>query len=128
MPREAFERELQRLEDEVLVMASMVEEAISRSVDCLKRQDLAAAQAVVEADELINEKRFDIEDDCMIVIATQQPVASDLRILAAVLHIISELERMGDYAKGIGRIALLIGKEPLMKPLIDIPRMAEEAR
>lgn len=128
MPREAFERELQHLEEEVLVMASMVEEAISRSVDSLKRQDLAAARRVVDADELINEKRFDIEDDCMIVIATQQPVASDLRILAAVLHIIGELERMGDYAKGIGRITLLIGTTPLMKPLIDIPRMAEQAR
>jgi phosphate transport system protein len=128
MVREAFERELRRLEGETLLMAGMVEEAITEAVDSLKNQDLACAQGLVDADEVINEKRFDIEDSCMIAIATQQPMASDLRILAAILHITTELERMGDYAKGIARITLMIGKEPLLKPLIDIPRMAEQAR
>ena len=128
MPREAFERELQRLEDEMLVMASMVEEAISRSVETLKGRDLEGSRQVIAQDRLINKKRFDIEADCLVAIATQQPMASDLRVLAAILHIITELERIGDYAKGIARINLMIGVEPLVKPLIDIPRMAEQAR
>lgn len=127
MPREAFERELQRLEDEVLVMSSLVEEAITRSVKVLKRRDLVGAHNVIDNDLVINRKRFDIEADCMVAIATQQPMASDLRILAAMLHIITELERIGDYAKGIARLSLMIGDEPLVKPLIDIPRMALQA-
>lgn len=128
MPREMFDRDLQRLEDEMQVMASMVEEMIMDAVQSLKVQDLEGAQRVIEADEAVNEKRFSIEADCLIAIATQQPVASDLRILAAVLLIITELERMGDYAKGIARINLMIGTDPLVKPLIDIPRMAEQVR
>jgi phosphate transport system protein len=128
MPRKAFERELQRLEDEMLVMASMVEEAISHSVETLKRRDLEGSRQVIAQDRLINKKRFDIEADCLVAIATQQPMASDLRVLAAILHIVTELERIGDYAKGIARINLMIGVEPLVKPLIDIPRMAEQAR
>lgn len=128
MPREAFERELQRLEDEMLAMAGMVEEALTQAVDTLKRQDLDGARRVVAQDRAINRKRFDIEADCLVAIATQQPMASDLRTLAAILHITTELERIGDYAKGIGRINLMIGTAPLLKPLIDIPRMVEQAR
>ena len=128
MPRETFDRDLQRLEDEMLVMAGMVEEMIMDAVQSLKKQDLEGAQRVIDADDAVNEKRFSIEADCLIAIATQQPVASDLRILAAVLLIITELERMGDYAKGISRINLMIGTDPLIKPLIDIPLMAEQVR
>ncbi len=128
MPRETFERELQQLQDEVLVLGSMVENAIVESVDVLKRQDLEAAQRLVAADRLVNQKRFAIESDTLILIATQQPMAGDLRALAAVLEIAGELERMGDYAKGIATITLMIGKQPFIKPLIDIPRMAEKAR
>jgi phosphate transport system protein len=128
MPREAFERELQRLEDEMLAMASMVDEAINESVEVLKRRDLEGSRRVIAQDSLINQKRFEIESACLIAIATQQPMAIDLRVIAAIIHIISELERIGDYAKGIARISLMIGTEPLLKPLIDIPRMAEEAR
>lgn len=128
MPREMFERDLQRLEDEMLSMASMVELMIMDAVQSLKIQDLQSAERVIAADDAINEKRFAIEADCLIAIATQQPVASDLRILAAILLIITELERMGDYAKGIARINLMIGADPLIKPLIDIPRMAEQVR
>jgi phosphate transport system protein len=123
-----FDQELRSLETEMLSMASMVEELISESVESLRRQDRDAARAVIDKDREINKKRFEIEANCLIVIATQQPVASDLRLLAAILHIVSELERIGDYAKGIGRITIMIGKQPLMKPLIDIPRMAEAAR
>jgi phosphate transport system protein len=123
-----FDQELRGLETEMLSMASMVEELISESVESLRHQDRDMARAVIDKDQAINKKRFEIEANCLIVIATQQPVASDLRLLAAILHIVSELERIGDYAKGIGRITIMIGKQPLMKPLIDIPRMAEAAR
>jgi phosphate transport system protein len=123
-----FERELQRLEDDLLVMANMVEEAIVGAVRTLKQRDLAGSRRVIAQDRAINQKRFDIEADCMVAIATQQPMASDLRTLAATLHIITELERIGDYAKGIARINLMIGEQRLVKPLIDIPRMAEQAR
>ena len=128
MPREMFDHELQRLQDEMLAMASMVEEAITASVAALKRRDMQGSQQLIEQDRKINQKRFDIEADCLVAIATQQPMASDLRVLAAILDIISELERIGDYAKGISRINLMIGEEPLLKPLIDVPNMAEKAR
>jgi phosphate transport system protein len=128
MPREMFDLELQRLQDEMLAMASMVEEAIIESVDALKRRDMEGSKRLNAQDRKINRKRFDIEADCLVAIATQQPMASDLRVLAAILDIISELERIGDYAKGISRINLMIGEEPLLKPLIDVPNMAEKAR
>jgi phosphate transport system protein len=127
MPREEFDKRLQLLQDELLVLGSMVEKAVVESVDVLKRQDLEAARRLIAADEAINRKRFSIEEDILIQIATQQPMAVDLRLLASVLDITGELERIGDYAKGIARVALMIGKEPLVKPLIDLPRMAEKA-
>lgn len=127
MPRETFDRDLQRLQGELLALGSLVETAIMDSMDSLKRQDLEAARQVVEGDRVINEKRYSIESDTLILMATQQPMAVDLRLLASYLEISTELERMGDYAKGIAKIALLIGKQPLVKPLIDLPRMAEKA-
>jgi phosphate transport system protein len=128
MPRESFERDLQRLQDEVLVLGSMVEEAIIESVDSLKQRDREKARRLIAADRMFNKKRFAIEDNTLVLIATQQPMAGDLRTLAAVLEIATELERIGDYAKGIAKINLMIGEEPLIKPLVDIPRMAEKAR
>ena len=128
MVRVAFEHELQRLEEEMMVMADMVESAIIESVDALKRRDMAASRRIIAQDSVINELRFSIETDCLMVIATQQPVAIDLRVLAAILDIAKELERMGDYAKGIGRINIMIGEDPLMKPLLDIPLMAQKAQ
>jgi phosphate transport system protein len=127
-PRETFDRELQRIQDEVLVLGSMVEKAITESVESLKRRDLEGAQRLIVEDRLLNEKRFTIEDEALILIATQQPIAGDMRTIAAVLAIISELERIGDYAKGISKINLMIGEAPFVKPLVDIPRMAEKAR
>jgi phosphate transport system protein len=127
MPRETLDREIQHLYDDLLVLGSMVEQAILGSVEALKKRDLEVARRIYEGDERINEKRFEIENECIITIATQQPLARDLRILASILEIIADLERMGDYAKGIANICLKIGKEPLLKPLIDIPRMAEIA-
>jgi phosphate transport system protein len=125
--RSGFHREIERLQDEVLVLGSMVEKATLRSVDALRSRNMAAARALEAEDTLINRKRFEIEESVLLLMATQQPMASDLRQLAAIMHIVTDLERMGDYAAGIARICVDIGDEPLIKPLIDIPRMAERA-
>lgn len=98
MAREQFIRELQSVQSSMLVMASMVEKAIQRSVNALKTRDIKLAQEVVDDDFKINQQRFGIEEQCLLIITTQQPVASDLRIIAAVLNIITDLERMGDHA------------------------------
>ncbi|MFH1185696.1 MAG: phosphate signaling complex protein PhoU [Chloroflexota bacterium] len=126
MPRKTFEAELQQVKDSVLVLGSMVEQSIIDSVEALKKRDIAAAQRILAADTAINKKRFEIESELLILIATQQPMAHDLRLLASCLEIISELERMGDYAKGIANINIRMGDAPLLKPLIDVPRMAQK--
>jgi phosphate transport system protein len=125
MPRETFELELHKLQDETLILGDMVEQAVREAVQALLRRDQADARRIYADDRLVNEKRYAIEQECLAVIATQQPMARDLRLLAAILEIITELERIGDYAKGICHITLLLGNEPLVKPLIDIPRMSE---
>lgn len=126
MPRLLFDRELSRLQDEILALGSMVSHALRASVIALRDRDAVTAQALIQGDIEINRKRFDIEGECLRLIATQQPMAKDARLLASVLEITTELERIGDYAKGIGKIILLIGPEPLMKPLVDIPLMCEQ--
>ncbi|MDO9347903.1 MAG: phosphate signaling complex protein PhoU, partial [Anaerolineales bacterium] len=110
--------------DELLLMGSMVEQQTLDAVEALKKRDLEAARRVYATDAKINEKRFAIENQVMILIATQQPMARDLRLLASILEVSAELERMGDYAKGIATVNIRMGNEPLLKPLIDIPRMA----
>ena len=128
MVRELLDRKIQHLLDELLVIDSMVEQALIDSVEALKRRDLALAQRVYDGDARVNAKRFEIENECMITITTQQPImAGDLRLLASILEVVSELERIGDYAKGIAKICLMLGDQPHVKPLIDIPRMAEIA-
>jgi phosphate transport system protein len=124
--RTTFHKRLREIQDDVLAMGSMVSKATLRSIDALKNRDLDLAQQVITDDKKINQKRFEIEEKCVELIATQQPMASDLRIILAVLNIISEVERIGDYAEGIAKIAIMIGDEPPLKPLIDIPRMAEQ--
>jgi phosphate transport system protein len=126
MIRKTFESEIQQVKDEVLLLGSMVEHAIIGSVESLKKRDLKAAEKIMAEDREINKKRFAIENQLMVLIATQQPMAHDLRLLASTMEIISELERMGDYAKGIANINVRMGEEPLLKPLIDIPRMAQK--
>ena len=125
--RAGLDRQLRMLEDDVLMMGTMVEKSIARALDSLMRRDRQASDQVIREDDYIDSKRFEIEEQCIDLIATQQPMARDLRILVTILHITVELERMGDYAEGIARINLLMGDEPLVKPLIDIPRMAEKA-
>ena len=126
MPRETLDRKLLHLHNEILEMDSMVEQAILNSVDALKNRDMSLAEDVIQADRYINKKRFELENEIVITIATAQPImAGDLRQIASIFEIVSELERMGDYAKGIARIALRLGNEPPVKPLVDIPRMTE---
>jgi len=125
MLRKTFESEIRQVKDDVLVLGSMVEQAIVDSVESLKKRDIKAAEKIFQGDREINKKRFDIENKLMVLIATQQPMAHDLRLLASTMEIISELERMGDYAKGIANINIRMGDTPLLKPLIDVPRMAQ---
>jgi phosphate transport system protein len=127
MTRELFEKKLRELQDEVLIMGSMVEKAITRSVDALRTRDVAVSNSVVADDAAINAKRYDLEEKCIHTIALQQPMAADLRQLVAVLFIANELERMADHAEGIGRINLMLGEEPLPRPLGEINEMAAKA-
>ena len=124
--RTAFHKKLREIQDDVLVMGSMVEKAITSSVKALKDRNLDLAHQIITGDLKVNEKRFEIEEKCIQLIATQQPMASDLRTLISVLNIISEVERIGDHAEGIAKIVLMIGDEPPLKPLVDIPRMTEK--
>jgi phosphate transport system protein len=128
MTRATFEQNLQQVKTATLSLGATVEQVIGESMASLEAQDSERAWAVIRGDRAINEKRFAIEHDALALIATQQPMAGDLRVLAAVLEIVTELERMADYAKGIAKITLLIGQQPFIKPLIDLPRMAEMAR
>jgi phosphate transport system protein len=124
--RTAFHKKLREIQDDILAIGSMVSKAILRSIESLKDRDIELAHQIIADDKKINQKRFNIEEKCVELIATQQPMASDLRIILAVLNIISEVERIGDYAEGIAKIAIMIGDEPPLKPLIDIPRMADK--
>jgi phosphate transport system protein len=109
-------------------MSSMVDKAIGRAVEALQRQDVLQAQAVIAADHEINTHRWQTEEQALLIIATQAPMASDLRTIAATIHIVTDLERMADHAAGIAKIAVDIAHEPLLKPLVDIPRMSDVAR
>jgi phosphate transport system protein len=124
--RTTFHKKLREIQDEVLVMGSMVEKALTHSVKALKDRDLELAQQIITDDLKVNQKRFEIEEKCIQLIATQQPMASDLRTIISALNIITEVERIGDHAEGIAKIVLMIGDEPPLKPLIDIPRMTEK--
>jgi phosphate transport system protein len=127
MTRAVFERQLTEVQEDMLVLAGMVESAISQSIDALRDRDVALARRIVENDAEVNRKRFETEEKCIELITLQAPMASDLRTIISVLHITVDLERMGDHAEGIARIALMLADEPPLKPLIDIPRMAEVA-
>ena len=127
MGRKTFRENMKALEKEIIVQGEMVNEALYRSVDALRNLDITKAEKVIKDDQLINRKRWNIEEQCINLLATQQPVATDLRELIAVLSISTDLERMGDHAEGIAKIVVMHGDKPLIKPLVDIPRMAEKA-
>jgi phosphate transport system protein len=125
--RATFDRQLQALQDEISLLGSMVEKAVERSVDALRRLDCNLAREVIAGDAAINTRRWQVEEQAITLIATQQPMAGDLRVIASVIHITTDLERMGDYAAGIAKITLMHGDMQLLKPLIDVPRMADAA-
>ena len=127
MPREDFEKNLKGVEDDVVQLSNMVEKAIFKSIEALKERDISASQKVVDDDDVIDEKQQAIEDRCIDLIALEAPMAGDLRVLIAAMMVANELERMGDYAEGIAKISLSMGNLPPLKPLIDIPRMADKS-
>ncbi len=124
-PRETLDRAIKELLDEILIQGSMVENAIKESVNALINRDVEQAKVIYEGDRQINKKQFEIEESVITLIATQQPMARDLRLLTAILEVTTELERMGDYAKGIARITVRLGQEILLEPISEIPPMAE---
>jgi phosphate transport system protein len=126
MIRTAFEQQLEKLQEDILALGSMVQEALLESMEYLKARDIAASKKLVKRDRIIDDKRYAIESDALALIAMQQPMAGDMRMIAAALFIANELERIGDYAKSLGRVNVRIGDEPLMKPLVDMPRMVEQ--
>ena len=127
MPRTAFEHQLAEVQEDMLILATMVESAIDRGIEALRNRDVELARHVIADDLKINRKRYETEEKCLELIATQQPLAGDLRTIVAVLHVIVDLERMGDHAEGIAKIAIMLADEPPLKPYIDIPRMAQVA-
>ncbi len=126
--RRVLDRELQQIQDDLLRMGSLIDTAIGNALRALQSRDLDLARATVAADSPVNALRFQLEQACLTIFATQQPTASDLRLVVATIILASELERMGDYAAGIARTVLRMGDEPLLKPLDDMPRMAQVDR
>lgn len=126
--RATYDREYAHVQGQVLKLGELVDQAIALSLKCLQERDQALAQQVIDDDEAVNELRFYIEEECLALIATQQPTASDLRAVIAAMNIVTDMERMGDHAAGIAKTVIKMGDEPLLKPLIDIPKMAALAR
>jgi len=126
MPRQAFTKELDRLQDELLIMNSMVVQALRESVKILRKQDIIDAKRLIANDRAINARRYTIEEAALLLMATQQPTAGDMRLIAALVELCGELERIGDYAKGVAKVTVYIGREPLIKPLVDIPQMCDK--
>ena len=126
MTRTAFERQLTEIQDEMLALAAMAETAIRRSIEALESGDVGLARQIIADDIKINEKRYNTEERCLELVATQQPLASDLRTIVAVLHIIVDLERIADHAEGNAKLTLMLSDEPPVKPDVDIKRMAQK--
>jgi phosphate transport system protein len=123
--RGLFHQQLRELRDSIVYLSDLTMNAIGNAIHALKERDVELAQQIIDSDEAINNKRYEIEEQCITLIATQQPAASDLRAIIAAIHIAVELERMGDYASGIAELAARLADQPSLKPLIDVPRMAE---
>ena len=127
MSRFTLDQEIRLVQDEMLLLGSLAEQAILNSVDALRRQDVAAAITIALEDKKINDKHFAIENHILIIFATQSPLARDLRLLAAMLEIITELERIGDYAKGIAKVAIRLADDETPVPIQEISTMADKA-
>ncbi|AIS51816.1 phosphate-specific transport system accessory protein PhoU [Thermoanaerobacter kivui] len=128
MNRTHFEKELEKLHYDVLKMGSLVEEAIANAIVSLVNHDTELAQKVIDDDDRIDKMEVEIDNKCAKIIVTQQPIARDLRIVLTGLKIVTDLERMADYAVDIAKTTLRIAHQKYIKPLIYIPRMAETVR
>lgn len=128
MVRQIFQEQIQELLEDLLEMGQMVSDSIEGAIEALVKQDKDGAQQIIDYDDEINAVQHDIDEKCLVLIATQQPMAGDLRAILAVSNIAAELERIGDYSEGIARLAVKLAGQPFLKPLIDIPRMADEGR
>jgi phosphate transport system protein len=126
--RATYDRAFLDVQEDILRLGKMVDEAITRALESLQKRDQVLAQQVIEDDENANALRYNIEESCLALIATQQPAASDLRAVMATMSIVVDLERMADHASGIAKTVILMGDDPLLKPLIDVPRMAKLAK
>lgn len=126
--RSVLERDLRTVQDDLLRLGSLIDAAVSRALKALADRNADLAHQIIADDEQVNALRFQIEEACFTLIATQQPAARDLRTVVAAMAIVGDLERMADHAAGIAEIVLRMGDEPLLKPLIDMPRMADECR
>ncbi len=128
MARVAYANQIQTLRDGVVSMASMVDKAIARGIEALRTQDVQLARSVMNADREVNRQRWQSEELALLLIATQAPMAGDLRTIASTIHIVTDLERMADHAAGVAKIVIETSDEPLIKPLVDLPRMSALAR
>jgi phosphate transport system protein len=128
MPRTTFDTELTELKTKLLAYGTRVQGVIGEGMETLKTRDRALAEALIQNDEHLNETRYELEEECYMLMATQGPMAGDLREILSILLIAIELERIADHAKNLAEITLHMGSEPLLKPLIDLPRMAEESQ
>lgn len=126
--RATYDRAFLDVQEDILRLGKMVDEAITRALESLQKRDQVLAQQVIDDDDQANALRYQIEEACLALIATQQPAASDLRSVMATMSIVVDLERMADHASGIAKTVILMGDEPLLKPLIDVPRMAKLAK
>ncbi len=127
MTRQTFHAQLTHLQERLLQLGAAAEVAVSKAVDSLDSQNLEEAKAVLDGDNVLDQLQNEIEEDVLKLIALQQPLARDLRTLGAILQTATDLERIGDYAENIAERTLWIGVEPLIKPLVDIPKMARMA-
>ena len=125
--RQDFDRDLGKLEAELILMSGLVEQAIFNALNALKSRDIEKSQKVIHEDDNIDQTELEIERTCIELIRREAPMAGDLRRIVASLHIAGELERIGDYAEGIAKISITMGGQPPLKELIDIPRMGDMA-
>lgn len=123
--RKSFEEGLANLREDLLRLGHLTTEAVALSVDALKRQDVELAEKVIAGDDPIDRLHLEIQNRCMELIATQQPMAGDLRVIGAAMVIGIDLERVADHAEGVASAAIRLSRQPMLKPLIDVPRMAE---
>jgi phosphate transport system protein len=126
--RATYDRAYALVQDDLLRMGTLVDQAIANALTSLQERDRALAQQVIDEDEAVNRLRFKIEEACLALIATQQPAARDARAVVAAMNIVVDMERMADHAAGIAKTVIMMGDEPLLKPLIDVPQMAQIGR